>query len=267
MPYIPSLALCDLEDEPVQLIEDIIRVISVDGDLCPSGRLSITSACISAGFSIVAAGKVNNIVHSIYSIGTHADVRNVLDHCIELEGKGDTRYTIHAVMGSFLKPRGPLRDLLVAYVFDDHYHNVGRESNELERLMAEYPEEAKEYKRMWEDFEYLKGKVVEMFDDNKERFLLMSPILHVEKLECQSIVLIHAGTDDVVPNTESHVLHEALKANSKTESKLCITPLLNHGDQRALGLSDVPLIFKLISTSAVFFEPDYLLNGTEKKKT
>lgn len=267
VPYIPSLALCDLDDEPIQLIEDVIRVISADGGLCPSGKLSIASACISAGFSIIAAGNVNNVVHSIYSIGTHADVRNVLDHCIKLEGKGDTRYTIHAVLSSFLKPRGPLRDLLVAYVYDDHYHNLGRDSNELDRLVAEYPEEAKEYKRMWEDFEYLKGKIIGMFDENKERFLLMSPIVHVDKLKCQSIVLIHAGTDDVVPNTESLVLHEALKANSKTESGLCITPLLNHGDQRALGFADVPLIFKLISTSAAFFEPDYSLITAEKKTT
>lgn len=265
VPYIPALAECQLTDQTVGFIEKVVRVVSENTELSPSGRLSIASPCISAGLSLVAAAKVNTAVHAVLCIGTHALVENVFDHCVEREGRDDSRYAINSVLSSFMEPKGGINKLLAAYVEDDHNRNVGRSATALEERMQEYPEEAKEYRRLHDDHAYLKTVMTKVYRENEGIFLAMSPVRYLDELKCESLSLVHAVTDDVVPNSESVVLGNALKDRKDMQVRTCITPLLNHGDQKPPSLSDIPDILKLISTFAGFFVPDNTLKNRKDK--
>lgn len=255
VPYLPPLAECKLADDPVALIEEIIRLVANDHQLCPTGKVDIASACISAGMGLVAGSRVEGAIGSVLCIGTHASAFNVLQHCLEREGKDDSRYAINSVLGSFLEPRGGLNELLIAYTLDDHYQNIGLPAEELGKKKKQFPEETKLYDRLHDDGEYLKQVIAKVEKEQKDTFRAMSPMECLDDIECENLVLIHAVTDDVVPNSESVVLQQALSKRDDMKIRLCVTPLLNHGDQRAIGLSDIPKIFPLINAFAGFFLP------------
>lgn len=189
-----------------------------------------------------------------------------MHHAIQREAKDDSRYACNSVLSSFLTPRTPLRDMLVAYVFDDHYRNLGMPADELQRLLPEHPQEAKVYHRLQNDPRFLEQQLRKTYHDNEDTFLAMSPIEHLDALALESLVLVHSETDEVVPCNESVVLNDALKHRKDIRTRLCVTSLLSHGDQKAIGLRDIPAILALISAFAGFFLPDYSLTEAQCKK-
>lgn len=230
--------------------------MAADPFLCPSARLSLASACISAGFSLVAATHHPHAIHAIFTIGTHASVSTVLDHAVARKGRDDSIYAVNSVIGSFMSPRTVVADMLVAYVIDDHLRNVDLPAPFLQALLDKHPEEAKEYHRIREDSEYMTGVLRKVYRDNELVMEGMSPMRFLDALKCETVALVHARQDDIVPYTESVMLADALRKRDDVFSALCVTDLLNHGDQRDPSLADVPGILQLVSTFAAFFRPD-----------
>lgn len=142
---------------------------------------------------------------------------------------------------------------------------MGKPADELQRLLPEHPKEAQVYHQLQGDAEFLEHMLRKTYQENEETFLDMSPVHHLDGLALESLVLVHAQTDDVVPSNESVILRDKLKDRDDIRVEFCVTPLLNHGDQKALGLADVPAIFKLVAAFAGFFLPDYSLAKAKRK--
>lgn len=155
--------------------------------------------------------------------------------------------------------------MLVAYVSDDHYRNIGKPADQLQRLLPEHPKEAQVYHRLQDDPQFLEHMLRKTYAENEDTFLDMSPVHHLDGLALESLVLVHARTDDIVPSNESVILRDKLKDRADIRVELCVTSLLNHGDQKQLGLADLPAIFKLVSAFAAFFLPDYSQAEAKRK--
>lgn len=255
VPYYPPLALCRLGDGVVQMIVDTINATVADPTLCPSGKLSMASPCISAGFSIVATAHTDR-VESMLGIGPHSSVKNALDHGLERLGKDDSRYGVNAVLGSFLAPPdAPLTAMLAAYVKDDHCLNLNIESNELTPLLEKYPEEAAIYHRLHNDDKFLTEKLTEVYYKNEGELVAMSPMEKLNEINLQNLVLVHAEKDDIVPPKESVIIRDGFKKRPDVKVWMQITDLLNHGDQKSVGLGDALKILRMIDTFSGFFRP------------
>lgn len=255
VPYLRELAEVDLAANPIDRVREVLETIATDADLCPTGRLSILSPCISAGFCIVAASYVD-FIDAMLLIGPHADVHNVLKHAIKRKGKGDCRYGIYAVLASFQSSRdAPLSRILAAYCHDDHLSNLGfeNEANQLLPLLEKYPEEAKEYKRIREDGEYSCKRLMEVYEEHKEELQNMSSVSRLDEVKVPYVSLVHSSTDEIVPPQESIILRDGW-ANRRDMTVSCIiTRLLNHGDQEPLGLKNVAEICRCINCFSLFF--------------
>lgn len=254
VPYLAPLAECNLSDDPVDHIHRIMTAAMSDPLLCPSGHISIASACISAGFSLVAA--TNADVRAALCIGAHANVRTMLQHAIERKGLDDSRYGINGVLASFWHPRDhPVARMLSAYCSDDHLKPLGKPANALQPLLEEYPEDAKVFKRLYEDGAYLEKCLEETYDRNESAFIKMSPMHCIDRLKCEYVSLVHAKKDDIVPPSESLALQRALEEKGDVKVSCIITSLLNHGDQETPSIGHFSEVLKMISTFSVFFLP------------
>lgn len=270
VPYIRQLAVVDLADGPVKAIQQSIEALASNADLCPNGQVSIVSACISAGLSIVAtadmAKKGKAIVDSMFLVGAHADVKNVLQHALDRKGRGDCRYGLYAVYSSFLQPKGNgLSKLLAAYCVDDHLINVGQQSNRVGPLLEEYAEEGKEYKRILDDGEYACKRVIELYAENREAIEYMSSVQRLDEMvNLKFVSLVHSKVDEIVPPNESLILHEAWSKNRDMKVSCVITSLLNHGDQEPITLKHLPEIVRMIDCFSTFFRNVHVDDPSKK---
>lgn len=252
-PQVREVAEIDLRVVAIERIQCCLKAIASDPDLCPSGRISIASPCISAGFTIIAVSELENI-DALFLVGSHADVKSVTENAIERKGKGDCRYGIYAVLSSFYSsPDDPLRKLLGAYCHDDHMSNLGFEANKLPPLLEEYPEAAKQYRRILDDGEYACELLQEVCTKNKEEIDKMSAIPYLDKVKARYVTLVHSETDEIVPPRDSITLRDAWACREDMTVSCAITALINHGDQQALGLKDIPEIFRLVYCFSMFF--------------
>lgn len=271
VPYIRQLAVVDLADGPVKAIQESIEAVASNPDLCPNGQVSIVSACISAGLSIVATAdmaknKEETIVDSMFLVGAHADVNNVLQHAVSRKGRGDCRYGLYAVYSSFLQPKGNgLSKLLAAYCVDDHLINVGQDSNRVGPLLEEYPEEGKEYKRILHDGEYACDRVMELYAENRQVMDHMSSMQRLDEVvNLKYVSLVHSKVDEIVPPNESLLLHEAWSKNKDMKVSCVITSLLNHGDQEPITLKHLPEILRMIDCFSTFFRTVHVDDPSKK---
>lgn len=264
-PYIAQLAEIRMQNDVVDAIRVIVDDIALNEVLCPSGVVSIVSPCISGGFSMVAASYLDT-VDAMLLIGPHSSVKNTLVHATATKGSDDSRYGINSVLASFYHPANePLSKMLAAYCFDDHKRNIGMPTNELEPLLQQYPEEAKEYTRLHNDGDFLVEKLNAMYDVHREVFDGMSPTLRLEQLNVNSVTLVHSKSDEIVPPNESVVLRDALSGRKDMSVACMITSVLNHGDQTPIGVKDIPEVLKLIGTFSNFFMPSVRLPKAAKQ--
>lgn len=256
IPYLPPLANADLSKRPAELIRDVIQAVVEDDILCPSGRVSVVSACISAGFTLVASTYAD-YVQAAFLIGSHADVHNTLLHALKSQGKDDARYGINCVLSGFWDPPNPIvSEMLGAYCTDDHLRNIGKKSALLEPLLRDHPEEARIFRRLHDDVDFLEQSLHHIYAKNKIAFQNMSPMRFLDQLSCQNVVLLHAQNDQIVPPAESIVLKEALEKRDDIKVSCLITTLLNHGDQKSVGIGHIPEFLKMINVFSNFFLPD-----------
>ncbi|KAI0565162.1 hypothetical protein FGB62_21g432 [Gracilaria domingensis] len=250
VPHITSLAQMKLEYEPiVRIMRSIVR----DKSLCKSGTLSFVGPCIPIGLSLIASTIVN-ASDSFLCVGAHADFHSSKHHMVTRCDQEDSRYALNAMFANFWHPPNEkLEAMFRAYCDDDHYRNVGKKSNILERLMEENKEEAKTFNRLRDDIGFLKEKMDVCHQYHKDTLTRLSPIEYVDRLSCKSVVLIHAQTDDVIPPEQNAVLKQAIDKVGKVSTSAKVTRLLNHGDQQPLSVADIPEVLSLINVLSLFF--------------
>lgn len=253
VPHIAPFARMEIKYEPmIQIIRDISR----DKCLSPSGTVSIAGPCIPSGLSLIASTFVH-VVDSFFCVGAHANFHACVRHCISTCEQEDSRYAINAMFSNFLHPQDDrVMAMCRAFCDDDHYRNIGKQSNILNSLRKEFPEKAKTFDQLQNDIPFLKEVIDISVDHHKTHLTELSPIEYVDQLNCKSIVLIHAKKDDVVPPEHCMVLKEAIDKTRKIKTSALITTLLNHGDQVPLSIAVLPEILTALNTVSLFFSTE-----------
>lgn len=256
VPYVKPLAVVDLSNDPIGAIRRSIELIANDKQLCPTGVISIASACISGGYSIVAASDLSAhiVIDGMFLVGAHADARNVMKDILQRKGKGDSRYALYAILSSYHHPKGgPLSKMLAAYVYDDHMKNVGTQTDQVSPLLNQYPEEAKEYKRITEDGDYACSMLEDLTEQFEKEIDDMSGLAVLDTVNVKLVSLIHSNKDEIVPPSESLILKDAWEKKGGMVVSCMITSLLNHGDQEPLKPSDISEILRMLDCFSTFF--------------
>ncbi|PXF41390.1 hypothetical protein BWQ96_08888 [Gracilariopsis chorda] len=250
VPHIAPFARMEIRYDPmIQIIQDVSR----DKCLSPSGTVSIAGPCIPSGLSLIASTFVN-VVDSFLCVGAHANFHACVRHCIKTCEREDSRYAINAMFSTFLYPHDErVKAMCRAFCDDDHYQNIGKQSNILNKLQKDYPEEAKTFNRLQNDMVFLKEVIDTSVDHHKTQLTKLSPIEYVDRLNCKSVVLIHAKKDDVVPPEHCMVLKEAIDKTRKVNTSALVTKLLNHGDQVPLTIAVLPEVLTALNTVSLFF--------------
>lgn len=224
-------------------------------ELCPSGTVSFIAPSFSGGICLAAAAKRENVgrINSVCTIGTFSNVRNVLRYLMESPESDEygrlivLKNFIHYALGMCPELE---RALELAYLDNGYQREIGELDSWLtvmsplnRRLFFKLMDDIEFRTAVWEDIE------------NKMRYELDI----FEQLDVVSLagtisghcVFIHGERDDVIPPSESVMMHEAvLRAGG--ESTLAVTPLISHGDTR-YTITMLPKLLKLISAFGNFF--------------
>jgi hypothetical protein len=194
-------------------------------------------------------------------VGAYADLLSLVDFCVREKGRGDCSYGINAAMSNFWNTGDPAyREIFLTDLRDDHLLRKNKPEAELPRLLKKYPEQGRNFQRLYTDPVYLEESMRSAFADHMEESMRLT--LSPEKLrplQCSSVTLVHASVDGIIPPSESVVLHDRLRAHTRIPTRLCVTPLLNHGDKQDIGLHSLYDVLKLIDGFAMFFRNQALL--------
>lgn len=244
-----------IKEETVRAVAGVIGAIAGNGDLCPTGRVSVFAPSFSAGMCLIAASlpEVAASVGSICAVGAFGDVDTVLrfifaeQSCDEYARMIILRNFIHHSIG-----RNPriVKALEIAYLDNGFRREEPELPLYLERLS----------KTDWRLFHLLKndpesrmmhwGRIKKHSPGVRRMLSGLSVVSHLPGINAR-VVLVHGADDRVIPASESVQLHERLKLLNK-DARLLLTPLISHGDVR-LSPSMIPDILRLLGAFAHFF--------------
>lgn len=254
VPQFDGLSACEISRERVVEIESVAEAIAADAHLCPSGGVSTVSACITAGFMLVATTRTG-VIKSTLCIGTHASARHILSHSLATNGQGDVAYAVEAILlSSYARGDPELQTLFHTSLADDHLRLKGTEQEGLPDMMRCFPRAARTYDDVMGKFEDTRKVLQKVYEDDQSLWEAVSPLLCVRDIGCRSVTLMHAANDCIIPPLESRLLFEALrKENPKVKSSMKITSLLDHGDKQQFDISVVPELVVLSKSLSHFF--------------
>lgn len=254
-PHIAGLTSCEISVQRVQEVTAAIESIAKDESLNESGnRVSVTSACITAGFVLIASTRTQ-FINAVLSIGTHASARHVLANCRDTRGLAGSMYAIEsALLTTWARGDDELRALFHRSLEDDHLLIKDTPNAMLPKAIKQYPRAGKIYSELMEDWNKIDRALVEVYEGDKDMWEQVSPIRFTKQMQCKSITLVHADSDGIVPPIESRLLYSAVKKQRPDiTAEVKITSLLDHGDKQAFGISAIPEALVLVQLFSTFF--------------
>lgn len=253
-PLFPDIAAFTISGQSVSRIAKTLCAVASDTSLCPTGTLSLFAPSFSAALSIIASSGEDTagIVRAICSVGAFSSVRRVIHDLLSREDFDE--YGRLIILQNFIR-HAPGFDMKASEVLREAAldNGLGREAPGHPILLAglEGPlrhrtsrllRDADYRLRQWQAIESRSGEVRSLMER-------LSVVDRIEGLKA-SVALIHGSGDNVIPARESIALQRRLRELG-VASKLCVTPLISHGDARS-GLSPVRA-WELLSAFAFFF--------------
>ncbi|XDD55230.1 alpha/beta hydrolase family protein [Leptospira sp. WS4.C2] len=240
-------------------IKDSILFISGQKDLCPSGKVSIFAPSFSGSLSLIAVSdkQIVDRMNTICAIGAFAHADEIIGNLFadqSLDEYGRMILLLNFLPLSIGENKSLFKAIKLAIL--DNYFKY--KDNLLEPHFSKMKKVDRDF---FENLKYDKDFRMKHWDiilkkSGKDRELLsaLSVTNHINSLSLP-ILLIHGLKDDVVPATESAMLHAELVARG-VECKLCITNLISHGDT-GFSLKTLLEVPKLISSFSFFFRKAY----------
>jgi pimeloyl-ACP methyl ester carboxylesterase len=254
-PYYEEICNFKISIRNIEDIKDSIDSISRNPHYTKTGKVSIFAPSFSGSLSLIAAtdGMISGRINGICTIGAYGNVEKVIGNLFENQNLDE--YGRMILLLNFLPISiGENKDLFKALrlaILDNYYKYK-------DNLLAPHYQVMKKKDR--ELFDQLKNDTnfrmkhwnAILKKGGKNRILLtaLSVTSHIEALKIPTL-FVHGAKDDVVPATESEMMHEKLSKIGRP-SKLCITNLISHGDT---GFSPRTLIElpRLIDSFSYFF--------------
>ena len=197
---------------------------------CPA----VFAPSFTAGIAALAIAEMpSNSVSSLCLIGSFCDFETTIQFALSNEKNLDD-YGMHILMKNFLKyevGNNPRLDELVQTALEDN--GLKRQVPLLPGLLAQTDIETVDlYNKLRNNTEFRRDLIMRAwtkipdFVTWKERLDLSK---HASKITCP-ITIIHGNEDNVIPSSESILLHSLVK--DKTRTHLEISNLLDHGDMK-----------------------------------
>lgn len=257
-PHFPAISNQEIHPGTWQDCGDLLHAVLRDRDLCPDGRIALLGPSFSGSVCLRAAtlDGVREHVSSIVTIGAYANVRTIFDHFFrstELDEYGKLIALWNFAEYGTGKNKA-VKDALKVAILD----NGLRRTPDEEELPAVYnalkPKDRELFDRLRNDSAYR----VELW----EKKISVHPALQewIAEMECAEklvgdmapVALVHGSEDDVIPPSESELLHARLNQLG-VANRLCLTGLISHGDS-GLKASMIPEAFRLAATFGFFFK-------------
>ena len=254
-PMFRDIAGFRISHATVDRITGTVRVLARDSVLCRDGRLSIFAPSFSAGMSMIAASMPGtaDIVRAICSVGAYGSVDTV----------------IHDLMSR--QDRDPYGRLIIMKNFIRHAPGFGGKTagalheaildNGLMRSAPRFPaklaslekKQRRRVTRLLNDPAFRLRQWGLVISQSKRVVHLIERLSVVENIGGirARVALIHGKNDNVIPPGESVALMRRLR-ELRVPSRICITPLIGHGDA-ALGRGFITHAWDLLSAFAFFF--------------
>jgi pimeloyl-ACP methyl ester carboxylesterase len=235
-------------DEVKEVIEGILN----DPILNPNKfRPAIFAPSFTAGIAALAIAEMpSNTVSSLCLLGSFSDFESTIQFAITNEENQDN-YGMHILMKNFLKyeiGENAEMEKLVYTALEDN--GLRRLTHLLPEIKANSnPQTVEFYEKLVSNTAFRKEVIMRAwtkipdFNNWKNRLDLS---IHAHKITCP-VTIIHGNGDQVIPTSQSVLLHSLIKESNK-KVHLEISNLLDHGDLK-LGFK----IFAEISNLAKAF--------------
>ncbi len=254
-PHMTGLTTCEVSIERLKEITAVVDSVAFDEALNVRGRrVSVTSACVTAGFLLLASNRTE-MINAVFCIGAHASARHVFANCRERRGSADSMYVIEsALLTTWARGDDELRALFHRSLEDDHLLIKDTPHAKLPEAIKQSPRAGKIYTELMGDWNNIEQALNETTEVDKELWEAVSPIRFIKQLQCKSVTLLHSASDGLIPPIESRLLYEAVKKQRPDiPADVKITSLLDHGDKQSLGVSAIPEALVLVQFLTSFF--------------
>eukprot|EP00871_Galdieria_phlegrea_P005629 jgi/Galph1/6067/GphlegSOOS_G4738.1 len=268
VPTIELLKSCLLRVDSVDMIQNIILKIVSNPHLCPTGKVSIFAASISASICLIACSRPNisRIISCLCCIGPYADANILLKYIIENEELPDDygrSVFFYNYIGLALGTCPELQQALWYRILDGHHSPSGTREELLTRYLKDKKQITEVFMLLWNDSKFRLDCCQVILKQTQGELYTLSPLSIIDRISCPRVILIHGLNDPVIPSIHSIILFEELKKNSKVQTTLCLTPLINHGDKQKINFRSIGHLWSLIRTFALFFSSINSKNGHE----
>ncbi len=250
--------------ETVKHISDALQRLAGDPGICPDGKISLFAPSFSAGLCLLAAAgqKNHGIIKSICTIGTFGSVATSIEFLLKKQDNDE--YGRMIILYNFIRSslggngraqarRARALEKALKTAFMDN--GFQREKPELPSLLGDLaPVERDIFNRLRDDPSYRMLHWERIRKNNTGMGKMMNELCVFSKLGSLKapVVLIHGSHDEVIPPSESVLLHQGLK-RLKRITRLVLTPLISHGDAE-LKLALLPQALRLAGGFAFFFK-------------
>jgi pimeloyl-ACP methyl ester carboxylesterase len=235
-PHFRSIAA--LHIGPEQIDEIALAAVAIDADVAERRGVSLFAVSFSAGLSAAAAARpvARGVVRAVCAIGGWARLRSLLPTVL-----GDSLpdpYARFVILENFIEAalgrplprvREALRGAAVANFHEVPFDLDGAvrqavEASEVDRALAV---EIVALARGLGDTERFTRQLCA---NEPGLFPAIEPLGQLDGLEA-SVTLVHGESDPVIPPEQSRALATRLEDHAATV-RLCVTPLIGHGDTR-----------------------------------
>ena len=253
-PLFPDIAAFTISGQSVSRIAQTLCAVASDTSLCPSGALSLFAPSFSAALAIIASSGEDTagLVRAICSVGAFSSVRRVIHDLLTREDFDE--YGRLIILQNFIC-HAPGFDMRASEVLREAAldNGLGREAPRHPALLAglEAPLRLR-ITRLLRDPQYRLSRWRAIESRSGEVRNLMERLSVVDRIGGlkAGVALIHGSRDNVIPPGESIALQHRL-CELGVASKLCVTPLISHGDARG-GFSPFRA-WDLLTAFAFFF--------------
>jgi len=235
-PKISTIDALLIHPSAVDEIKVVIQSISSDPTLNPKQfHPAVFAPSFTAGIAALAVAELPaKSVSSLCLLGTYADFKTTIHYALGNEKSMDD-YGMHILMKNFLKYElgdHPKLEALVQTALEDN--GLKRQVPVLPELLAKSDKETLElYQKLRFNTEFRKELIMRAwtkipdFEIWKDR---LDPAKHAHKITCP-VTIIHGIDDNVIPSSQSLLLHTLLQEN-KGIAHLELSNLLDHGDPK-----------------------------------
>ncbi len=239
----------------VDLIAGALRVLAGDPVLCHDGKLSVFAPSFSAGMSMIASSlpETSDLVKAICSVGTYGSVNTVIHDLMSRQDRDE--YGRLIILKNFIRHApgfgGMTAGALHEAILDNGLMRA-RPRFRQKLAMLERTQRQRLLRLLGDpDFRLRKWSLVLSRSKQVARLIdRLSVLENIQGIRAR-VALIHGKDDNVIPPGESSALMERLRELC-IPSKICITPLIGHGDA-VLGRGFIAHVWELLSVFAFFF--------------